>query len=130
MHAVRILDGEGATLTKRKAFPTVESLTQLERVALDGTPAGTRLEVVIEPTGPAWLPIAVFFISRGHCVYRVSSAQSADLRRYLSRHAKTNGIDADTPRGFRCSTPRVCIALRWSVLKLPGWIVAFGRRIG
>jgi transposase len=95
-HAVRILDGEGTTLAKRKALPTVESLTQLESAALNGTPAGTRLEVVIEPTGPAWLPIAVFFIGRGHCVYRVSSAQSADLRRYLSRHAKTNGIDADT----------------------------------
>ena len=34
--------------------------------------------------------------SRGHRVYRVSSAESADLRRYLSKHAKTNGIDADT----------------------------------
>jgi transposase len=95
-HAVRVLDGEGTVLAKRKALPTVESLTQLERVALAGAPADTHLEVVIEPTGPAWLPIAVFFISRGHCVYRVSSAQSADLRRYLSRHAKTNGIDADT----------------------------------
>ena len=50
----------------------------------------------IEPTGPAWLPIAVFFIGRGHVVHRVSSAKAADLRRFLSRHTKTNGIDADT----------------------------------
>ena len=57
---------------------------------------GTRLEVVIEPTGPAWLPIAVFFTARGHRVFRVSSAKAADLRRFLSRHAKSNGIDADT----------------------------------
>jgi hypothetical protein len=28
---------------------------------------------VVEPTGPAWLPIAVFFAARGHIVYRVSS---------------------------------------------------------
>jgi transposase len=95
-HTVRVLDGEGTTLAKRKALPTVESLTQIEAAALEGTPAGVRLEVVIEPTGPAWLPIAVFFTSRGHLVYRVSSAESADLRRYLSKHAKTNGIDADT----------------------------------
>jgi len=52
--------------------------------------------VVIEPTGPAWLPIAVFFIGRGHVVHRVSSAKAADLRRFLSRHAKSNGIDAVT----------------------------------
>jgi RHH-type transcriptional regulator, proline utilization regulon repressor / proline dehydrogenase / delta 1-pyrroline-5-carboxylate dehydrogenase len=42
----------------------------------------------MEPTGLPWLPIAVFFITRGHVVYRVSSAESADLRRYLSKHAK------------------------------------------
>ena len=50
----------------------------------------------MEPTGPAWLPIAVFFAGRGHRVFRVSSAKAADLRRFLSRHAKRNGIDADT----------------------------------
>jgi hypothetical protein len=38
----------------------------------------------------------VFFLPRGHAVYRVSSAKAADLRRFFSRHAKSNGIDADT----------------------------------
>lgn len=38
----------------------------------------------------------MFFASRGHLVHRVSSAKAADLRRFLSRHTKTNGIDADT----------------------------------
>jgi transposase len=38
----------------------------------------------------------VFFGARGHTVYRVSSAKAHDLRRVLSRHAKSNGIDADT----------------------------------
>ena len=74
----------------------VESLSEVERAALAETPAGTLLEVVVEPTGPAWLPIAVFFSARGHTVYRVSSAKAHDLRRVLSRHAKSNGIDADT----------------------------------
>jgi transposase len=95
-HTVRVLDGTGEVVTKRKAWPTAESLSEVEAVALAGTPAGTRLEVVVEPTGPAWLPIAVFFSGRGHVVHRVSSAKAADLRRFLSRHTKTNGIDADT----------------------------------
>jgi transposase len=95
-HTVRILDGEGKTVAKRKAWPTVESLSEVEMAALAGCPAGTQLEVVVEPTGPAWLPIAVFFIRRGHVVHRVSSAKAADLRRFFSRHTKTNGIDADT----------------------------------
>ena len=95
-HTVRVLDETGVTLAKRKAFPTVASLTEIEQVALAGTPAGVRLEVIVEPTGPAWLPIAVFFTARGHLVFRVSSAKASDLRRFFSRHTKTNGIDADT----------------------------------
>jgi transposase len=95
-HTVRVLNGEGNTLAMRRARPTTESLTEVENAALVGCPAGTRLEVIVEPTGPAWLPIAVFFSARGHVVHRVSSAKAADLRRFLSRHTKTNGIDADT----------------------------------
>jgi len=38
----------------------------------------------------------VFFTARGHKVFRVSSQKAADLHWFLSRHAKTNGIDADT----------------------------------
>jgi transposase len=114
-HTVRVLDGEGNTLHKRKAWPTVESLCEVEEVALTGCPAGSRLEVVVEPTGPAWLPIAVFFTRRGHLVYRVSSQKAADLRRFLSRHTKTNGIDADTLARLLLFDPA---GLR--VLELPG----------
>ncbi|HET7516682.1 MAG TPA: transposase, partial [Actinomycetes bacterium] len=95
-HTVRVLDSGGGVIARRKAVPTLDSLGEIERAALAGAAPGIRLEVVIEPTGPAWLPVAVFFASRGHLVYRVSSAKAADLRRLLSRHAKSNGIDADT----------------------------------
>lgn len=95
-HTVRVLDGDGQQVCRRRCEPTVEDFARIEAAALAGTEAGTRLEVVIEPTGPAWLPVAVFFTGRGHTVYRVSSAKAADLRRFLSRHAKSNGIDADT----------------------------------
>jgi transposase len=95
-HTVRVLRADGTVVCRRKALPTVDSLEQLERAALAGMGPTTRLEVVVEPTGPAWLPIAVFFTQRGHIVYRVSSAKAHALRRVLSRHAKSNGIDADT----------------------------------
>jgi hypothetical protein len=81
---------------RRRTGPTVAELSRIEDAALHGAAPGTRLEVVLEPTGPAWLPVAVFFTGRGYAVYRVSSAKAADLRRFLSRHAKSNGIDADT----------------------------------
>lgn len=95
-HTVRILDETGTTLAKRKASPTTDSLTDVEQAALAGCDEGVRLEVIVEPTGPAWLPTAVFFIGRGHLVFRVSSAKPSDLRKFFSRHTKTNGIDADT----------------------------------
>src|SRR4051812_20865385 len=95
-HTVRILDETGTEVCRRRCEPTVASLTGIEAAALAGAQPGVRLEVVFEPTGPAWLPIAVFFTSRGHAVFRVSSAKAADLRRFLSRHAKSNGIDAET----------------------------------
>ena len=95
-HTVRVLDECGETLAKRKCWPSVASLTDVETAALAGAAEGTRLEVIMEPTGPAWLPIAVFFARRGHLVFRVSSAKASDLRKFFSRHTKTNGIDADT----------------------------------
>jgi transposase len=95
-HTAIVLDADGSQICRRRCSPTVESLSELETAALDGAPEGTRLEVVIEPTGPAWLPVAVFFGRRGHVVHRVASAKAADLRRFFSRHAKSNAIDAVT----------------------------------
>lgn len=95
-HTVRVLAEDGREVCRRRCEPRVASLAAVETAGLAGAPVGTRLEVVIEPTGPVWLPVAVFFAARGHRVFRVSSAKAADLRRFLSRHAKSNGIDADT----------------------------------
>jgi transposase len=95
-HTVRVLRADGSEVCRRRCWPNRESLQEVEWAALRGVSRETRLEVVIEPTGPAWLPIAIYFCSRGHTVHRVSSAKAADLRRFLSRHAKSNGIDAET----------------------------------
>ncbi len=103
----------------------MEDLARVEAAALEGCSTSTRLEVVIEPTGPAWLPVAVFFTGRGHRVHRVSSAKAADLRRFLSRHAKSNGIDAETLARLPLVDPQ---GLR--VLELPGaQAAALDRRV-
>jgi transposase len=95
-HTVVVLTGEGTEVCRRKCVPTAESLGWIEQQALDGAPEGTRLEIVLEPTGPAWLAPVVFFGRRGHACYRVSSEKASDLRKFLSRHAKSNSIDALT----------------------------------
>ncbi len=119
-HTVRILDEIGTTLAKRRAHPTVESLIEVEQAALAGCDDDMVLEVIVEPTGPAWLPIAVFFTSRGHLVFRVSSAKASDLRKFFSR----------TPRPT-ASTPRRWLGSRWSIrlgCNRCGCLVSNGRR--
>ncbi|MCE3556549.1 IS110 family transposase [Pseudonocardia sp. RS11V-5] len=124
-HTVRVLDEAGRTVCRGRSGPTVAELSRIEDAALHGAAPGTRLEVVLEPTGPAWLPVAVFFLGRGHTVFRVSSAKAADLRRFLSRHAKSNGIDADTLARLPLLDPG---GLR--PLELPGaQIAALDRRV-
>ena len=82
-------------VARRRCRLTRAELAALESVALSGAEPGTVLEVVMEPSAAAWLPAAVFFARRGHTVYRVPVSKAADLRRFLSRHAKSNRIDAD-----------------------------------
>lgn len=95
-HTTVVLRADGTEVCRRRCLPTAQSFEEVEGAALEGAPEGITLEVVVEPTGPAWLPVAVFFGRRGHPVFRVSSQKAADLRRFLHRHAKSNSIDAET----------------------------------
>ena len=52
-HTVRVLDGAGNKVCAARCVPARESLLAMEARARAGTPAGTRLEVVLEPTGAA-----------------------------------------------------------------------------
>jgi transposase len=95
-HTAQVIDEQGQVVCKRRVVPTVAGFAALEDAALAGAAPGTGLEVVIEPTGAAWLPVAVWFTRCGHTVFRVSTQKAHDLRRFLSRHAKSNSIDAHT----------------------------------
>jgi transposase len=95
-HTAQVLDEQLQVVCKRRVIPTVAGFGALEAAALAGADPNVRLEVVIEPTGAAWLPVAIWFTRRGHTVFRVSTQKAHDLRRFLSRHAKSNTIDAHT----------------------------------
>ena len=95
-HTAVVVDDTGRVRARRRARSTVASLAVLEAAALATADPGTCLVVVIEPSGSAWPPVAVFFGRRGHTVLRVTSAKAADLRRFLARHVKSNSIDAET----------------------------------
>jgi transposase len=93
-HKAVVADAQGRFLTPVFSFQTTPAdLEHLLVRARDGDP-DTPLQVVMEPTGMAWLPIAVFFARHGVPVFLVNSQEVADLRRYYQRHAKSDRIDA------------------------------------
>jgi transposase len=72
---------------------TPESLEGLIKAAQKGNDDGV-LQAVMEPTGMAWFPVAVYLVRQGVIVYLANSQQVADLRRYYKKHAKSDRIDA------------------------------------
>jgi hypothetical protein len=108
-HTAVVVDNAGRVRARGRARSTVASLTALEAAALAATDPGTHLVVVVEPTGPAWLPVAVFFGRRGHTVLRVTSGLVPPT---------CGGSWPVTPRAT-ASTPKRSPGCRWS--PPPGW---------
>lgn len=94
-HKVRCLD-EKAELCDGFGFETTpEGLAKLEeRIFLDGS----NPVVVFEPTGLAWVAVAIYLRARHpDCrLVRTQSRNVAALRRYLRRSSKSDKIDAIT----------------------------------
>ena len=53
------------------------------------------MTVVLEPTRNAWIVVAEWFRRRGTRVVMVPTTQSADLRKYYSKHTKNDRIDSE-----------------------------------
>ena len=77
----------------RKFFTTPGDLAALW-ADLDVQEPG-ELTVVLEPTRNAWIVLAQWFRRHGARVVMVPTTQSADLRRYYSKHAKNDRLDSE-----------------------------------
>jgi hypothetical protein len=94
-HKAVVMDETGKFLTPVFSVATwPQDLAAMVRRARQGAAADLPLVVVMEPTGLAWLPVAVYLLLQQVTVYLVNSQQVADLRRYYKRHAKSDRIDA------------------------------------
>jgi transposase len=93
-HKAVVVDEQGRFLTPLLTVRTQpDELDQLLRRARNDQPE-RGLRVVMEPTGMAWFPIAVYLVRHDVTVYLVNGQEVADLRRYYKRHAKSDRIDA------------------------------------
>ncbi|WP_442932285.1 IS110 family transposase, partial [Mycobacterium sp. 050134] len=85
---------DGATVWRGRKFYTRPM--DLERLWSDLELADPGdLTVVVEPTRNAWIVVAEWFRRRGARVVMVPTTQSADLRKYYSKHTKNDRIDSE-----------------------------------
>jgi transposase len=92
-HRAVLVDERGNYVSRVLKLSTdTESLDRLLNQAHRNNGDG-QLQAVMEPTGMAWFPVAVYLIRMGVTVYLVNSQQVADLRRYFKKHAKSDRID-------------------------------------
>jgi transposase len=93
-HKAIVADEQGQFITPVLKLHTRASEldTLLARARAGSTSAD--VQVVMEPTGMAWFPVAVYLTRQAVPLYLVNSQQVADLRRYYQRHAKSDRIDA------------------------------------
>lgn len=92
-HRAVIADEGGRFVSPVLRFSSApEALRHLLEETQRSNPDG-GVQAVLEPTGMAWFPVAVFLMRAGGKVFLVNSQQVADLRRYYKKHAKSDRID-------------------------------------
>jgi transposase len=95
IHKAVVVDERGNAITPLldvTADPAV--LDDLLRRAREGANEEEGLRIVMEPTSLSWLPIASYAIQREETVHLVNTQQVSDLRKFYSKHAKSDRISA------------------------------------
>jgi transposase len=111
-HQVSLADQQGRFLwTGRRFRTTPQDLDHLWSMLPAGTDPADVL-VVMEPTRNAWVPLAAWFRRQGAKVVMVPPERSADLRRYYSKHAKTDQLDSRLLARLPMLHPDVCMPSR------------------
>lgn len=90
-HQASLADEAGRLAWSGRRFRTTPD--ELEKL-WDELPDDARVEVIMEPTRNAWVPLAAWFRARGATVLLVPPEQSADLRDYYHKHTKTDRLDS------------------------------------
>lgn len=93
-HKAVVMDDQQHYVTSVISFHTraaeLDSLLTRARQGADSP----EVQVVMEPTGMAWFPIAVYLEQQQVPSYLVNCQEVSDLRKYYRRHAKSDRIDA------------------------------------
>ena len=96
-HNACVIDtATGKVVARRKFVSKPSDLVDLIEIARRSLVPDATIGVVMEATAGAWYAPSAWFARHDIAVYRVSTSKAADLRKFFSRHVKTNTIDAET----------------------------------
>jgi transposase len=93
-HRAALADAAGAIVWGNRRFTTSSAELEALWAAVRAVDPDAEVTVVMEPTRNAWAPLAAWLRARGATVRMVAPEQSADLRKYYNKHAKTDRLDA------------------------------------
>ncbi|MDA8204454.1 MAG: transposase [Thermaerobacter sp.] len=125
LHHVAIRWADGTT------DPTVRNLgwdsTAWEQMAqdLEARCPNATVQVMMEPTGTAWVTVGQWMARRGWEVYLVKSLMVSDLRKFFQHHVKNDRVDAWTlaqlpwlhptaPMRVTFDRPEIQALVRWT----------------
>lgn len=94
MQVAQIFDDGRATGKPIRFRLTSQDLRAFIAAVRTGASESTLITAVMEPTGMAWYPVAMWLTRAGVRVIRVKGQRVKALRKYLSEHAKTDATDA------------------------------------
>jgi len=94
-HHAEVKNGEGVKVCSSVTFAgTKEGFDMVSKHVLKHVNEEAKLRFICEPTSMSWFPLAVYAKRNGHEMMRVKAQKSHDLRKYYSRHSKSDKLDA------------------------------------
>lgn len=90
---------EKGDFIQKKPFHFGNTKEDFESLINRFVPSGTNpktVAFVMEPTSNVWRPLSAFLIGRGHTVFQVKTQKVFDLRKFFSKHTKSDFKDAQS----------------------------------
>ena len=116
-HKAIVVDENGRSHKPIAIEVSIEGYERLAELAFGGADR-CRSEVVMEPTGNMWMPLAAFLNFRGVPVVVGTGKKVSDLCKFYRRHVKTDVIDAEAMARLPEVDPKGCHTFEMPTIEL------------
>jgi transposase len=95
-NCAQIRDENGRKIEHDYSFYTTKEALDKICAKAQATSPEAKIRFIVEATGMAWFPIAVYGKTHNHSVVRVKAQKVKDLRNFYDRNKKYDGLDTKT----------------------------------